>query len=69
MSDHEESKERTMLGEDDMENLADQEVDLNYSAEADADTEDASPEVVDEGPRTFRAAVRSSMPRDSISTR
>ncbi len=42
-----------MLGEDDMENLADQEVDLNYSAEADADTEDASPEVVDEGPRTF----------------
>ncbi len=42
-----------MLGEDDMENLADQEVDLDYSAEADADTEDASPEVVDEGPRTF----------------
>jgi len=42
-----------MLGEDDMENLADQEVDLDYTAEADADTDDASPEVADEGPRTF----------------
>jgi RNA polymerase nonessential primary-like sigma factor len=36
-----------------MENLADQEVDLDYSAEADADTDVASPEVADEGPRTF----------------
>jgi RNA polymerase nonessential primary-like sigma factor len=55
MPPREDSKELAMQGEDDMENLADQEVDLDYKDDADDDdaTSDASDTEPDEGPRTF----------------